>query len=274
MSRPAFALSDDEARHLVQLVAPLIDRYPVDPRNHRPFTKAFLRAVHQVTHKTYGPDLYRRLMGAYAPGRSPSTSTLVLERRGLELELEAMAASTMVEQGRDDGAAAPSCASGPTTLPAAQISTLLRAALEDYLPRLARSSGSAPPATAQLAECDFLTVRLAEVERAHAELRTHAARLAGELQAQTALTLAYREQLATLQATSSAQAQALARLGDEVEAMRRHSMIAIDGVRGETRAARERCTQLEAALQEKDMMLESLRRTAFAAAAAPPRGPR
>lgn len=56
MSRPPFSLTDDQARYLVQRVSPLLDRYPLDPRDHRQFLRAFLRAVHEVTGKLYGPD--------------------------------------------------------------------------------------------------------------------------------------------------------------------------------------------------------------------------
>ena len=87
MSRPPFSLSDDQACDLVQRVTPLLDRYPVDPRDHRPFLRAFIRVVHDLTGKLYGPDIYRRLLRAYAPGRNPSTPTIASERDALEREL-------------------------------------------------------------------------------------------------------------------------------------------------------------------------------------------
>jgi hypothetical protein len=90
VSRPPFSLTDDQARDLLQGVAPLLERYPLDPRDHRPFLRAFLRVVHSVTGKLYGPDIYRRLLRAYAPGRNPSTSTIASERDDLERELAAV----------------------------------------------------------------------------------------------------------------------------------------------------------------------------------------
>ena len=99
MSRPPFSLTDDQARELMQRVSPLLDRYPVDPRDHRPFLRAFIHAVHAVTNKLYGPDIYRRLLRAYAPGRNPSTPTIASERDALERELAAVAPAAAPSPG-------------------------------------------------------------------------------------------------------------------------------------------------------------------------------
>lgn len=93
MSRPPSSLTDDQARDLVQRVVPLLDRYLVDPRDHRPFLRAFIRAVHEVTNKLHGPEIYRWLLRAYAPGRNPTTPTIAIERDAFERELGAAGAA-------------------------------------------------------------------------------------------------------------------------------------------------------------------------------------
>ena len=136
MSRPPFSLTDDQARELLQRVAPLLDRFPLDPRDHRPFLRAFIRVVHDVTHKLYGPDIYRRLLRAYAPGRSPSTSTIATERSDLERELAAAVP-----------AAAPSSAGPVLSLPMASAVapdvSVIRAALVQITDERAQSGAFA-----------------------------------------------------------------------------------------------------------------------------------
>ena len=75
MSRPAFSLSDPEARQLAQLADALHKRHPHNPRDHRQYIRGLMRAVHTATGRVYSPAIYRRLLAVYAPDRRPSTAT-------------------------------------------------------------------------------------------------------------------------------------------------------------------------------------------------------
>lgn len=86
MPRPPFSLTDDQARAVSSGVAQLELDYPIDPQNHRPFVRAFIRLVHSATGRFYSPSVYRRLLGAYAEHRRPSTSTLAAEKAALAAE--------------------------------------------------------------------------------------------------------------------------------------------------------------------------------------------
>lgn len=83
--RHAFALTDDQARVLARHVAALQTSHPLDPRNHRAFVRAFLRAVLNLdaTGQLYSPAIYHRLLAALAPERRPSTSTQAAEKQAL-----------------------------------------------------------------------------------------------------------------------------------------------------------------------------------------------
>ena len=234
---------------MLELCVLLCDRLPVDPRDHRPFTRAFIRAVHQATGKTFGPDIYRRLLKVYGPGRRPSNDTLAAERRVFDQELAALSAPPVA------GAASGPAFAPDFAQPALPIAAALRCVLDEYIPLLARNRGNGQGDP----HVDFITARLAESEHSLAEARAHAARLAGQLQEQTALALARQEQLAALQTALAAQAQATTQLASEVDAMRRHSLMSIDAVRGETRLVQERCARQEAVIKQKDAEIDMLR---------------
>lgn len=234
---------------MLELCGPLCDRIPVDPRDHRPFTRAFIRAVHQATGKTFGPDIYRRLLKVYGPGRRPSNGTLADERRAFDYELAVLSAP-MATGPAYGPASAPDFAQ-----PALPIAAALRCVFDEYIPLLARNRGNSQAD----AHVDFITKRLAESENSLAEARAHAARLAGQLQEQAALAVARQEQLAALQTALAAQAQATTQLAGEVDAMRRHSLMSIDAVRGETRLVQERCARQEAVIKQKDAEIDMLR---------------
>lgn len=249
MSRPPFTLTDDQARDLVQRVAPLLDRYPVDPRDHRPFLRAFMRAVHEVTNKLYGPDIYRRLLRAYGPGRNPSTSTIALERQALEREL-----------------ATASPAAGPAPAPARAAMSLptaaaaldpgqLRALLDEYLPHFARLAAQA----GRDAQVDYLQGRLRETEHAAADARAHAARLAGELQAQSARADLLAGELATSQAAIAAHAAVVESLTQELKGQRLFAMQSIEMGRAEARMAKDRAAELESKIDRLEMTIDQLR---------------
>lgn len=248
MSRPPFSLTDDQARELVQRVSPLLDCFPVDPRDHRPFLRAFIRVVHDVTGKLYGPDIYRRLLRAYAPGRSPSTSTIATERGELERKL-----ATKVPT------AAPSSA-GPTfSLPAASAPaldlSLISAAFAEHLPAFARLAAQA----GRDAQVEYLQAHLRDAERATAELKAAAARLAADLQEQTGRATLLARELEASQASLAAQQQVVASLTEELKGQRQFAMQAIELGRAEMRMTKDRTAELQSKIDRLEMTIDQLR---------------
>jgi hypothetical protein len=246
MSRPPFSLTDDQARELVQRVAPLLDAYPLDPRDHRPFLRAFMRAVHEVTNKLYGPDIYRRLLRAYAPGRNPSTSTIAIEKDALERELAAAAPA----------AVPPPAGLSPSLAPAsAPDVSLIRAMFAESMPQFARLAAQA----GRDAQVDYLNGRLREAERATSDARAQAARLASELQAQTARADLLVRELEVSQAALAQQQQTLSKLTEELKGQRLFAMQSIEMGRSETRLAKERTAELQSKIDRLEMTIDQLR---------------
>jgi len=245
MSRPPFSLSDGQARELVQRVTPLLDRYPVDPRDHRPFLRAFLRAVHEVTNKLYGPDIYRRLLRAYAPGRNPSTPTIASERDALERELAAVAPAAAPPAGP-----VPFSAAAP-----APDAALIRAVFTESMPQFARLAAQAGRDT----QVDYLNARLREAERATSDAKAQAARLAGELQAQVARADLLARELEAGQAALAQQRQAVASLTEELKGQRLFAMQSIDSARAEMRMSKDRTAELQSKIDRLEMTVDQLR---------------
>jgi hypothetical protein len=246
MSRPPFSLTDAQARDLVQRVSPLLDLYPLDPRDHRPFLRAFMRAVYEVTTKLYGPDIYRRLLRAYAPGRNPSTSTIAIEKDALEREL---ATTTPVAAPQPAGQWQPAAIGSAPDLAA------LRALMTESMPQFARLAAQA----GRDAQVDYLNARLREAERATSEARAQAAQLAGELQAQTARADLLARELEASQAALARQQQTLSSLTEELKGQRLFAMQSIEMGRGETRLAKERAAELQSKIDRLEMTVDQLR---------------
>lgn len=242
--RPRFSLSDDQARVLAAAVNAAAEQFPLDPANHRPFVRAFLRAVLDATGKTYSPAIYRRLLGAYAPGRCPSTTTLALEKEVLEQELAVGAAVA--------GALAPQDDAG---VPVADV---LRRVLREQLPAPGRAA--APDHDGQF---KLLLQRMGELEREREEARAHAASLAAQLREVQSLLEAAQQREQDARVALAAQQAGYARLADELADMRRFSMQAVDAVRGETREVRERCAYLEGVLRKKEGEVDMYRQLAL-----------
>jgi hypothetical protein len=96
-------------------------------RDHRPFLRAFLRAVHDVTGKLYGPDIYRRLLHAYARAAT---------RRHLPSPANATRSS-----GRSPS---PAAVPAQTLSPAVPPDTFaMRALFDEYLPHFGRVAAQA-----------------------------------------------------------------------------------------------------------------------------------
>lgn len=245
MSRPPFSLTDDQARNLVQRVTPLLDRFPVDPRDHRPFLRAFIHAVYGVTNKLYGPDIYRRLLRAYAPGRNPSTPTITSERDALERELAAIAPTAAPTAGP-----VPFSASGP-----APDAALIRTIFTESMPQFARLAAQAGRDT----QVDYLNARLREAERATADAKAQAARLAGELQAQAARADLLARELEASQAALSQQWQAVANLTEELKGQRLFAMQSIEMGRAEMRMSKDRTAELQSKIDRLETTIDQLR---------------
>ena len=175
MSRPALLpLPDEQAALLVRALQPLLIDYPAGGRDHRPFVREFIRAAHTATGRTFSAPIYRKLLAAYAPGRSPSTDTLAAEKRAFDASLadEAVAGRALD----------------------AETGVVLGAVVERAVGMALARQGRAPHADAagehhpyRQAQLDFLQARLGETEQMLADVRTQAARLAAELQAAQAV---------------------------------------------------------------------------------------
>lgn len=245
MSRPPFMMTDDQARALVQRVGPLLDQYPLNPsrRDHRPFCGAFIRAVYEATGKLYGPDIYRRLLKAYAPGRSPSTPTLVSERATLEHELK----MTKAEPSRSS--------EGHHTPDTGKSSDSVRGALAEFLPQLARLVGQ----PGREGEFSFLTARLEAAEHGRSEAQAQAARLGAQLQEQTARVEVLSSQVAMLQAALEREQQLVKQLAEEVAGQRTFALNAIEASRTESRLFKERAASFEHQVRVHETTIDQLR---------------
>jgi hypothetical protein len=250
MSRPTFSLTDDQARTLVQRVAPLLSAYPIERGNHRPFLAAFIRAVYEVTSKLYGPDIYRRLLSAYAPGRSPSTPTITSEREAFEREL-ATAAPALCSPP-PPGPYIPLHAASPA--PALDIAAI-RSVFVECMPQFSRLAAQA----GRDAQVDYLNGRLQDAERATAEAKAHAARLAAELQAQTARVELLGRELEEGRSALAHQQQLVAGLTEEAKGQRLFAMQSIELSRAETRFAKGRSADLQSKIDRLEMTIDQLR---------------
>lgn len=259
MTRPPFKLLDDEARVLISRLSAIEANCPLDPRDHRPFVRAFLRAVHEATGKTFSPAIYRRLLSAYAPERRPSTSTLAIEKERLADEL------ALERDGATEAA----------TLDAPRLGEAIRAAIVEAMGERAtptRHAGAGANATGP--DTAFWRERAVESEQALADARAQAARLAGELLAAQASVTLMANELEAARHTLNQQAASIGKLAAEAEESRRFTMRAIDDARGETRSWRERCQVIEAQAsakaREDNILLETFRQLAYQRGAAIP----
>lgn len=256
MTRPTFKLADDEARVLIARLHAIELEYPFDQRDHRPFVRAFMRAVHEATGKTFSPAIYRRLLSAYAPQRRPSTATLAIEKQLLcdELALE--------RDGAAEGAA----------LDAPRLAALIRSSVIEVMGErpLQRMHVGAEAGV----DVAFWRERVTGMERTVADVQAQAARLAGELLAERAIADVLRGELAAARQAIEAQVGHVGKLAGELEEARKFTMRAIDEARGETRVWRDRCNVVEAQAaaraREDNILLETFRQLAYQRGAAIP----
>lgn len=258
MSRPAFTLTDDQARRLIAEVGPILERHPAGGRNHRPFVREFVRAVYAATGRTCSPVLYRRLLDVYAPGRTPSTATLEQEKNTLVAELAQQSRATVDLSNGSVGD---------------DLSEVVQRAVQTALARQAPavSAGAIVSDQIALAQRDFLQARLSETEQLLNQVRAHAAQLAADLQATRAVLAIHEQHSAAAQADAVRQGELVAQLTNEVGAHRRFMLQAVDAVRGETRAWKDHCTALEVQLIQSKQLVEVFRQAAYARGAAIPK---
>lgn len=266
MSRQPFSLTDDQAARLLAALRPIAERHSAGTPSNRPFIRDFIRAVHQVTGRTFSPAIYRRLLNAYAPERRPSTTTLSIEKEFVEQEL-AGAATGLATQALP--ATSPVRVAGTTFGPAGDIAAMVRKSVEDALHRQASAGADRWAGEQQMAQAHIadLSARLATSERALSETRAHAARLAADLHLAQETAARCQAQLAAAERSAQAQhdahTRALDKLALEIDEIRKFAMRSIDDVRGETRAERDRRIYAEGLLKTNEKMTELFRQMAY-----------
>lgn len=247
MARPTFSLTDSEARVLILELASIEQRCPINPRDHRQFVRDFIQAVHRVTGRTFSPAIYRRLLGAYAPDRKPSTATLALEKERFVKELEW----------------APQLdASTQATISGGDLEHAIRLLLDELPARLAQRVAPSPDGYLK-AQCDFLQQRLTHSEKQLAETKREAIQSDARRQVLEAQALCSREQIECLRADGAAVRNQLANLSRAIDDARQFALLAIDEARGETRAWKDRCLAAEARLKAQVSLTETFRRLAY-----------
>lgn len=242
MSRPAFRLTDDQARQVVLQVTKIEAAVPHDSSNHRPFVSAFIRAVHVATGKFFSPNIYHRLLRAYAPARRPSTATIASERARIMDDVAVLDAAD---------------ASGE--LQRERLAQAVRGAIADELDlRLAALPRS--DALTGNAEQQFYKNRLQDSERELRELRAKAAQLVTELAMAT-------QRAELMQRELDAQRALNATLGDQalsfhasVDEHRKFALMSIENARGDARQWKERCADLEVQRERDHELVDTMRR--------------
>jgi len=242
MPRPPFSLTDDQARAISAGVAQLELDHPIDPQNHRPFVRAFIRLVHTATGRFYSPAVYRRLLGAYVEHRRPSTSTLAAEKAALAAE------TTPVELASETAA--------PLAMPSA-LPALIADAVAEAMAQNRRVDGAA---TAQAA---FYADRLRETELELRTERANAAQLQAALSQARQRAVEQEEEVEKFRGIVAAQSEAITKLTAEVSDLRKFALVAIDDARGETRTWKDRATYLEGQRQLDSRLLETFRQKAY-----------
>jgi len=259
LGRVPFQMSDEQASKLLLLVLPLKEQYPPGRPSNRPFVHEFIRAVHAATGRTFSPAIYRRLLNAYASDYRPSTNTLALEKEAVERDIS----------GAPAPASFPGAAASSWPAPAGDIGGLIRGAVEDVLARQLGAVGKALQGEQQMAQTYIadLSNRLAASDRALAETRGLAAKLAADLQVATERVADANARLhqaeASAQALREAHGAAMQAVADELAEIRKFAMRSIDDVRGETRAERDRRSQLEELLKTNERLMEVFRQAAY-----------
>lgn len=231
-------------------------RIPVDTRSHRPFVREFIRVVHAATGKLYSPEIYRRLLDAYAPTRRPSISTLADEREHAGRTLIATAV------GPSSGDVA-----GQIARPAA-IGDIAEQVADAVEARLAR--GLDMVAQQQNAQLDFYVHQLQQAEAELKSQRAHLGTLGAELAAARQSAEQYRLEAESGRALIAQHVQSVAVLSQNADDMRKFALMSIEDARAEARALKDRCVELELQQHRDAQAMEAMRRANFRAAATTP----
>lgn len=247
MARPTFSLSDNEARQLVGELGSLVQRCPFNPRDHRPFVREFIGALHRITGRTYSPAIYRRLLAAYAPDRKPSTATLALEKERFAKDAVHSEVPVHTE-------------SGPVAL-GGHLLAEIRDALQHIAAHAVRNATGAD--SYLQAQCDFLQKRLSHTEKQLAIAREGTYQLEAQRQVLESQALQDREQIDSLRSAGAAMTAQLTKMSAAIDDGRQFALLAIDEARGETRAWKERCAATETQLKEQVSLSETFRRLAY-----------
>lgn len=228
-------------------------RIPLDTRSHRPFVREFVELVHSATGKLYSPEIYRRLLDAYAPTRRPSMSTLAAER---ERAGHALAAASVQPEG-PVGEAQAEQRIAPGDL-AERIAAILHAKLGRGLDAVAQQ---------QDAQLDFYSHQLQQAEAELRALRDHVGALGVQLAEARQSAEQYRVEAETSRALLAQHVQSIAVLSQNADDMRKFSLMSIEDARAEARGLKEQCAELEMQRQRDAELLDSMRRAHFHAAA-------
>jgi polyhydroxyalkanoate synthesis regulator phasin len=257
MARPPFALTDDQARDIARGVTDLDARFPLDSRSHRPFVRAFIALIRDVTGKLYSPTIYRRLLDAYAPARRPSTETLAVERAY---------ADKLADRRVTVGESATEAAfKSPDDLTFA-IQDAVTEALDHHLLGMQRMTEQV-----NAAQLEFYQHQLSQVEAGLAQLRSQLSAMNAELAAARQAADQYKAEAEATRAVLSKNVETIEALTRSSDGARTFALMAIEEARGETRIWKERFAELQIERQKDAQLLDSMRRQAFAN---PPKFPR
>lgn len=243
MSRPPVTLTDEQGKILVRLLPAILEKHPAGARDLREFSRDFVDAIYQATGSVFSPAIYQRWLPAYAPGRMPSTETLASVTREYK---QGLASVPLTESS--------------TSRPAPENLVLTIERAVDSAMR--RAAGATLERRAQVL-VEQLQEQLTEAERRASQAENHAARLAGELQAVVEERNQMRSQLDAGNAVIEQLASRVDKLTGELAEIRKFSMTAIDGVRGETRAWQEAAKTAESRVERMKVELETFRRLAY-----------
>ncbi|GGC23821.1 hypothetical protein [Pseudoduganella buxea] len=243
---------------LVRQLDAIIAKHAGEPGRHRAFVHDFIRAVHHATGQLYSAASYRKLLQAYAPGRTPATATIESEKHLLvaELKRRSPAPASAVE---GPWLAPP----GPTRDAGQDLALQQIVTLQHHVITLVKQLAQAPAApdlaSGLRAHNGYLRERLASTETALAAAQTAAAAMAAQCQEMAGLAAERARQVDALQGMLATHTAALSVLSTELTGAQRFMMMQVDGVRGETRAVRELCEQLKAQLKEKEAQVDMYR---------------
>lgn len=248
MPRPTFALSDDEARQIVAGVNVIEQRHPLNSTNHKPFLRAFLKLVYEVTGRTLSPLVYRRLLNAFAPGRTPSTTTIAFEKDRLVDELEREQRNLRAGEAGSDR-------------PYRQADFDMEA-LQASIMQLLRQGKNSTDAYLQQ-QCTFLQQRLSATERELVEAKSLASELTAAQAAARQQAKRDQEEIESLRTSNLQLTKEISNLATIVEESRRFALMAIEESRAETRTWKARWQHAESQVKEQEATTEVFRRLAY-----------